>query len=84
MLELLRAEGDQRQYFLGTYLRTTIAVAQALKRGSFADAEWVERWDRTMTTARPPATDRVRGAMPLYAAVARTVTLPVYVGGYVL
>jgi hypothetical protein len=45
MLELLRAEGDQRQYFLGTYLRTTIAVAQALERGSFADPGWVERWD---------------------------------------
>jgi Family of unknown function (DUF5995) len=39
-LELLRAEGDQRQYFLVTYLRTTIAVAQALERGRFADAEW--------------------------------------------
>ena len=45
LLEVLRGEGDQRQYFLGTYLRTTIAVAEALTRGSFADAEWVERWD---------------------------------------
>lgn len=40
MLELPRAEGDQRQYYLGTCLRTTIAVAQALERGRFADAEW--------------------------------------------
>jgi hypothetical protein len=27
------------------HLRTTIAVAEELKRGGFADAAWVEQWD---------------------------------------
>jgi hypothetical protein len=44
-LESLRAAGDQRRYFHATYLRTTIAVAEEIGRGGFADAEWVERWD---------------------------------------
>ena len=45
LLEPLEAEGDQRRYFHATYQRTTIAVAEELKRGGFADPEWVERWD---------------------------------------
>ena len=45
MLEPLEAEGDQRRYFHATYQRTTIAVADEIKRGGFADPEWVERWD---------------------------------------
>ena len=45
LLESLRAAADQRQYFHATYQRTTIAVAEELKRGGFADPEWVERWD---------------------------------------
>ena len=45
LLEPLRAAGDQRQYFHATYQRTTIAVAEELKRGGFTDPEWVERWD---------------------------------------
>jgi hypothetical protein len=45
LLEPLQAAGDQRQYFHATYQRTTIAVAGELKRGGFADPEWVERWD---------------------------------------
>jgi len=45
LLEPLRTAGDQRQYFHATYQRTTIAVAEELKRGGFTDAEWVERWD---------------------------------------
>jgi hypothetical protein len=44
-LESLRATGDQRRYFHATYQRTTIAVAEELKRGGFADPDWVERWD---------------------------------------
>lgn len=44
-LESLRAAGDRRQYFHATYQRTTIAVAEELRRGGFADAGWVERWD---------------------------------------
>jgi hypothetical protein len=45
MLEPLQADGDQRRYFHATYQRTTIAVAGEIKRGGFADNEWVERWD---------------------------------------
>ncbi len=45
MLEPLQAEGDRRQFFHATYLRTTIAVAGDIERGGFIDAEWVERWD---------------------------------------
>src|SRR5712672_100448 len=45
MLGPLEAEGDQRRYFHATYQRTTIAVADEIKRGGFDDPEWVERWD---------------------------------------
>jgi hypothetical protein len=45
LLETLEAKGDRRRYFHATYQRTTIAVAEELKRGGFADPEWVERWD---------------------------------------
>jgi uncharacterized protein DUF5995 len=45
LLEPLEAAGDQRRYFHATYLRTTIAVAEKLKRGGFVDADWVEQWD---------------------------------------
>jgi len=45
MLEPLEAAGDKRRYFHATYLRTTIAVAEEIRRGRFADADWVERWD---------------------------------------
>jgi hypothetical protein len=45
LLEPLEADGDQRRFFHATYQRTTIAVAAEIKRGGFADTEWVERWD---------------------------------------
>jgi hypothetical protein len=41
----LRRDGDARLAFHTTYLRTTQAVADALRAGSFADADWVDRWD---------------------------------------
>lgn len=44
-LEPLAEAGDPRQYFHATYLRTTIAAAEEIKRGGFADPAWVERWD---------------------------------------
>jgi len=43
--ESLETSGDKRRYFHATYLRTTIAVAEEIRLGRFADAEWVERWD---------------------------------------
>ena len=45
VLEPLEASGDKRRYFHATYQRTTVAVAAELKRGGFADPDWVERWD---------------------------------------
>jgi hypothetical protein len=45
LLESLQATGDPRRYFHATYQRTTVAVAEELKRGGFVDLEWVERWD---------------------------------------
>jgi hypothetical protein len=48
MAELLRPledTGDPARFFLGTYLRTTEAVAAALDAGAFDDPEWVARWD---------------------------------------
>lgn len=44
-LAALEASGDARRYFHATYLRTTVAVRDALRRGVFLDADWVERWD---------------------------------------
>jgi hypothetical protein len=45
LLEPLQADGDRRRYFHATYQRTTIAIAEELDRGGFADPEWVECWD---------------------------------------
>jgi hypothetical protein len=36
---------DPARFFLGTYLRTTRAVAAALDAGAFEDPAWVARWD---------------------------------------
>src|ERR671933_133555 len=35
----------ERRHFLGTYLRTTAAVGNAVRDAFFEDPEWVERWD---------------------------------------
>jgi hypothetical protein len=45
LLEPLESAGDKRRYFHATYQRTTIAVAEELKRGGFADPGWVAEWD---------------------------------------
>lgn len=36
---------DLRRHFLGTYLRTTMAVEQAIDRRVFEDPGWVVQWD---------------------------------------
>src|SRR5215471_14550457 len=41
----LRQDGDRRLAFHATYLRTTQAVAAALRAGAFEDTDWVDRWD---------------------------------------
>jgi len=46
LLEPMEAAADPKRIFHATYLRTTIAVADEIKRpGGFADPEWTERWD---------------------------------------
>jgi len=45
LLARLEDDGDPARFFLGTYLRTTRAVAAALDAGRFEDADWVARWD---------------------------------------
>jgi hypothetical protein len=45
LLGLLEDDGDPARFFLGTYLRTTRAVAGAIEAGAFEDPEWVARWD---------------------------------------
>jgi hypothetical protein len=37
--------GDPARFFLGTYLRTTRAVAAAIDAGAFEDPAWVAHWD---------------------------------------
>jgi hypothetical protein len=45
VLSTLETAGDRRRYFHATYQRTTVAVAEELRRGGFLDPDWVERWD---------------------------------------
>jgi hypothetical protein len=45
LLEELEDAVDPARFFLGTYLRTTVAVRAALDRGLFEDADWVAAWD---------------------------------------
>jgi hypothetical protein len=45
LLGELEAAVDPARFFLGTYLRTTLAVRAALERGFFEDAAWVAAWD---------------------------------------
>jgi len=45
LLGLLEHDADPARFFLGTYLRTTRAVAGAIGAGAFEDPAWVARWD---------------------------------------
>jgi Family of unknown function (DUF5995) len=44
-LEDLSAEGDPGRFFLGTYLRITLAIGSAIDAGRFEDGGWVADWD---------------------------------------
>ncbi|MBV9594772.1 MAG: hypothetical protein JO147_13375 [Actinobacteria bacterium] len=44
-LDELPATLSHRRVFLGTYLRTTLAVAAAVDDAAFEDPDWVVRWD---------------------------------------
>jgi Family of unknown function (DUF5995) len=45
LLQDLEGRRDPARFFLGTYLRTTRAVGEALDVGTFEDPDWVARWD---------------------------------------
>ena len=52
LLRSLEAAGDPARFFLGTYLRTTRAVAGALDDRLFEDPAWMAEW---MGLVSPPA-----------------------------
>ncbi len=72
LLDELRQAGDARAAFHATYLRTTRAVADALRAGAFLDAGWVERWDVAFAGLYLDALDEARrgGRVPRPWAVA--------------
>ena len=45
LLAPLEESRDPARFFLGTYLRTTVAVGAALDAGRFEDPTWVAAWD---------------------------------------
>jgi hypothetical protein len=45
LLAPLEADRDPARFFLGVYLRTTVAVGAAIDAGTFEDPAWVEEWD---------------------------------------
>ena len=61
----LRGDNDGRLAFHNTYLRTTQAVAQALRDGVFADPEWVDRWDVAFARLYLDALDADRRGEPV-------------------
>ena len=61
----LRRDGDGRLAFHDTYLRTTEAVAQALRDGVFADPGWVDRWDVAFARLYLDALDAARRGEPV-------------------
>ncbi len=61
----LRRDGDGRLAFHATYLRTTRAVAQALRDGAFADPGWVDRWDVAFARLYLDALDSDRRGEPV-------------------
>ena len=72
LAEKLRAARDARLAFHATYLRTTQAVASALRDGFFADTDWVDRWDVAFAQLYLDAleADRRGGPVPAPWAVA--------------
>jgi hypothetical protein len=61
----LRQDGDRRLAFHATYLRTTQAVAAALRAGAFADTDWVDRWDVAFAQLYLDALDASRRGDPV-------------------
>ena len=65
LAEELRRDGDARLAFHATYLRTTQAVAEALRAGAFEDAGWVDRWDVAFAQLYLDALDAGRRGDPV-------------------
>ena len=65
LAEELRKDGDGRLAFHNTYLRTTEAVARALRDGFFADPDWVDRWDVAFAQLYLDALDADRRGEPV-------------------
>ena len=65
LAEELRRDADGRLAFHNTYLRTTEAVARALRDGFFADPEWVDRWDVAFARLYLDALDAGRRGEPV-------------------
>jgi len=65
LAEELRRDGDGRLAFHDTYLRTTRAVAEALRDGAFTDHEWVDRWDVAFAQLYLDALDADRRGDPV-------------------
>src|SRR5260370_38615385 len=65
LAEELRRDGDARLAFHATYLRTTQAVAEALRAGAFEDAGWVDRWDVAFARLYLDALDAGRRSHPV-------------------
>src|SRR6516162_9631060 len=61
----LRRDGDRRLAFHSTYLRTTRAVAAALRAGAFEDTDWVDRWDVAFAELYLDALDASRRGDPV-------------------
>ncbi len=83
LLDELAQAGDARAAFHATYLRTTRAVADALRAGAFLDADWVERWDAAFAGLYLDALDAARRGEPVprpwsvaFAAAAGERSLP--------
>jgi hypothetical protein len=51
-------EGDGKRHFHGVYFRNTLAVKDALVRGSFLDPSWVDAWDATFADLYLDALER--------------------------
>jgi hypothetical protein len=61
----LRRDRDARLAFHATYLRTTQAVAAALRAGAFEDTDWVDRWDVAFARLYLDALDAGRRGDPV-------------------
>ncbi|MEU4197797.1 DUF5995 family protein [Kribbella sp. NPDC026611] len=75
-LDTLPPQLAHRRFFLGTYLRTTQAVGDAIDNARFEDPEWVERWDVKFAELYLQAYDGDFVARPWRLALDAPVDLP--------